>query len=543
MKRVFLLISIYLGLALGFIFLVTCLPINNKARAYAVTGETYTYSGTLSSDTTDIADYAVSSIETLTTTGYPIIRYDIDLTSYDENHMVQLASVSSLTSISTKFLRSLNYNTNSNQVDFNFGIFQTSFHVAGSHQIVLMCNEYNASDNLYHGDIYLKGAVTYTIYFTTAFVAGGYPDGATFLFNEYSKKIIRDYSQDLTSVVDMESKTDYNINFTANNAFYNDASSSSLSSGFAGYLNNNRNLNNFSWSNDNWYNADGYIYYYTEGHNQPSSFFNINGLYLLGNSSYTYNFENLDFQIKKPSYRVDNTLVMYTYDYPTLFSNINGVEYSLSKNDNLYIVGYNGSLPNSRFAYISCNDISNTIFDEYIYLKYKFNSNNVITSPNYSLGFDFNFVYHNDPLVASNGVYNYNFEKPSYVAMNWSLNPFHIPVLEAVENAVIFLVFYCPVISNILTFVHLDLFLGALINILNYFVGGVVGQFVVACLSFVIFFAIMKSLLPMTIESGKAVYNDTQFAYNRREQKKEKALAKQQRQAEYYKNHKEKKRE
>ena len=146
-----------------------------------------------------------------------------------------------------------------------------------------------------------------------------------------------------------------------------------------------------------------------------------------------------------------------------------------------------------------------------------------------SAGFDFNFVNYSMPLVASNGSYNYLFDKPNYVFAKASLDPFYIPILEWVENAIIFLVWYCPIVSDILALVHLDRFIGGLLIALRFILNSNVGTFIIACIGFFVFFATIKVFMPVVYSIGNSVggyvkeryYNSNGYRY-RQEKKKAK---------------------
>lgn len=230
------------------------------------------------------------------------------------------------------------------------------------------------------------------------------------------------------------------------------------------------------------------------------------------------NINYLEFSIYRPTERINNTLVLYNYNYGFL-SGVDSVHYSLRLGDYLYGVhvgGEPGLIPNENFIYIYNAELNNRVFDEYIVLE--FDGTSSMSYMNYGFstmkyddetrnlmidfGFDFNFTFYNQPLVASNGSYNFNFTKPGYVSMPFSLNPFYIPVLEAVQNIFIFLIFYCPIISDILALLNLDLFIGGLVSVLNFIVGLQIGQFLIGCISFIIFFVLLKSFMPVAFSSS-----------------------------------------
>lgn len=255
-------------------------------------------------------------------------------------------------------------------------------------------------------------------------------------------------------------------------------------------------------------------------------------------------FKDFYFLINRPVYRTNNSLVLYNYDYDNFLSKVSSVTYQLQKNDMKYNIVYNGTLPNSYFILVSNEKINNMIFDKYIYLyfNFKYDLNSVIfddsfvSVKDYSFGFDFNFTYYTNPLVTSNGSFNYKFEKPSYVDMPFSLVPFYLPVLEAVENALIFLMFYCPVSRHILIFIHLDEFFGSLFKVFNFsnssmsVLGVNLGSFLWSCIAFIIFFKLLQSFMPLmwsqTKNTASTLYHNSQLYVNKREKAKAKMAKK-----------------
>lgn len=268
------------------------------------------------------------------------------------------------------------------------------------------------------------------------------------------------------------------------------------------------------------YSVDFNFYYYASTSNDfvfytkivydsgSTLYFNLNTVFYDYDSFVNFYFYDNYFFIHRPVQRVDNTLVIYNFDYYNLLYSLNGITYTLLDNGNLYNVNYSGSVPNNYFIYLYNEQVSNTIFDEYIslYLKYKNNYLTVgsIYDPySVSLGFDFNFSYYVQPLVSNNGVYSYTFDKPDYVDMPFSLSPFYIPVLEIAENIMIFLVFYCPLISDIITLLHFDLFFGSLISIFDFIFNSSIGYFFLGCLAFLIYWSLLKLLFPSFLSSSR----------------------------------------
>lgn len=264
---------------------------------------------------------------------------------------------------------------------------------------------------------------------------------------------------------------------------------------------------------------------------------------------YYFDFYELNVGVYRPSYRINNTLILYNFDYYYgLYSNITYLNYVLRQGNYYYNVNYGDSsltaddtpLPNSSFVCFYSEGVQNILFDEYVTIlckSRKYIPFNIEDDMLYiTAGFDFNFVYYSEPLVASNGSYNYDFDKPSYVKMEFSLNPFYIPLLELVENALIFLIFYCPIISDIMEFTHLDVFMGGILTAVNFVVKAPVGQFVLACIGFILFFVLLKSFMPVVYGiAGRGIgfvkekyHNSNGYKYRQEKKQAKKALKYQQ---------------
>lgn len=251
---------------------------------------------------------------------------------------------------------------------------------------------------------------------------------------------------------------------------------------------------------------------------------------------YYFDFYELNIGLYRPSYRINNTLIIYNFDYYNgLYSNITYLNYVLRRGNDYYNITYGSTdltpsdnpLPNSNYLCFYNKDVQNIIFDEFITITAKtrkrINYSIVDNVLFVSAGFDFNFVQYSQPLVASNGSFNYTFDKPDYVDMKFSLAPFYIPVLEMIENAFIFLMFYCPIISDILEFIHLDMFMGGLINVINFIIGGAVGQFILSCIAFIVFFELLRRFMPVVYSAKNDIvemyHNSNGYKY--RQEKKQ----------------------
>lgn len=238
----------------------------------------------------------------------------------------------------------------------------------------------------------------------------------------------------------------------------------------------------------------------------------------------TYYTESIDFTINRPSTRVNNTLCIYNFDYVALLDNVTSTTYSLSKDNDIYVVNYDGVFPNEKYINVGNTEINNIIFDTYIDLSFDYSkvpftvsSSGIIS---YKFGFDFNFIYYTQPLITTNGTYNYTFEKPGYKdgSIEFSLVPprLNIPFTAWIYNAFVFMIFYCPIVSDLIELLHFDKFMSGLIQIFNMFIDSQIGDFIIGAFSFLVLWGILSSLLPKALSSARSIYSNSQFVYNRR---------------------------
>ena len=229
----------------------------------------------------------------------------------------------------------------------------------------------------------------------------------------------------------------------------------------------------------------------------------------------TYYTESIDFTINRPSTRVNNTLCIYNFDYVSLLDNVTSTTYSLSKDNNLYVVNYNGVLPNEKYINVGNSEINNIIFDTYIDLSFDYSKVpfNVSRSGliSYKFGFDFNFIYYTQPLITTNGTYNYTFDKPGYKdgSIEFGIAPprLNIPFTAWIYNAFVFMIFYCPIVSDLIELLHFDKFMSGLIQIFNMFINSQIGDFVLGCFAFLILWSILKNLLPSVVTSVRSRFS------------------------------------
>lgn len=322
-------------------------------------------------------------------------------------------------------------------------------------------------------------------------------------------------SSDLNSFIDLDSNT--NFNFSSEKLF--DGSSI-----------NGQNIFSFIdkllFTNDVNYLDSGLICCYGSN-NMPSISFNvlnkdgyihtttINSL----NNSFSYRFflsnyfnrydtskiivnkkliiDDFEFVINRPSERLENTLVLYNYDYDCAISSISSIKYALDRNNCLYSATYNGLLPNNRYIAVESKGLQNRLYDNYVYLYLNFNNNIIDFSENtFSLGFDFNFSRYYEPFViVSNDLITYDLP-PLNKPYNW------FDFGGWINYGFIWLIFYSPIISPISQFI-VAIF-GLLINSLRFILGFNLGSFILSFIGFIMLYNFFVSISPIQ-KIGKGI--------------------------------------
>lgn len=494
-------------------------PITSDINLYGYTasGQVIDYDGTLSSDYSNYGNYAIDSVEFLEVSGVPVYHLVFNVANFKNEELLYIYSdygSSSASNLNSSFNSFILNSSNSSQFFSIFGYIEGdySFNLVSylNGQIAqYSINVPNGSNTLAH------------LYFAPSRFSALSSNSFTFESNYFTNR----YYNGVDAVVDMSSDTnfsfDISVNYDAsslNNDFLNylfDYESGGFLKSFSLNGEDIYNFNFFTYSNNNWSNRNVPVTNISVGGGNPLDTFTDN-IYI----------SDCFFFVHKPSYRVDNTLVIYNFDYYNLLYSTDYISYQLQRNGALYNVNYNGSVENTYFIYLSNDNVNNTQFDEYVSVSIGFlnnllpfvhTDNNTYTC---DLGFDFNFTYYVQPLVSNNGIYNYTFEKPGYVEMPFSLYPFYIPVLEIVQNAFIFLLFYCPIFSDIVELLNFDMFFGSLLNIFDFITTSAIGEFVYACLGFLIFWSLLKGLFPALVSSGvssvKGAYYNSQYYYNKK---------------------------
>ena len=547
---------------MSFIFVFASIiftPINNTQIGSVFAADynnTYTYDGSIDSDLNGMGNYSINSVNSLYIDGSLIFYATIDSSKFTSDYVV-LAKWQ----LNSGYFSDSNFGNNI--VSFYSHVFNNNANLS----FAVVSNNSNSSkmevfvkSNVCSLLIY-KNSGTYQLIFSQMFI--NFKKWNNWYFGHYASRSDstsslsdyllnrNSYTYDISSVssgmVDMSSETFITPNLKIDNNFTYvnnlNIDPNVWQSTFLRYVldifNNGNNLGlNFVnsgldkkfYGEVGWYKRDSIdkVNYISNVAISGLTFFNFTGAinsnsFSAGNILiYSVSFY---FLIEKPVYRVNNTLIIYNYDYFDQLSKIKSIKYSLSKDNNLYVVQYSGEIPNSKYIYLYNNEIQNITFDEYIYLYLTFDGNIFYTS--YSnlgsnkrsyyidldLGFDFNFTYYAEPLVLGNGSYNYTFEKPAYkdARIGFSIAPprLEIPIEAWAYNVVIFFCFYCPIISDVLNLLHINYFINALMTVFGLFASSTIGNFVNAALCFLLFWAIMKSLLPSMGNSFVSGVKDT----------------------------------
>jgi len=321
--------------------------------------------------------------------------------------------------------------------------------------------------------------------------------------SQYSCTTYRNYScssEDLSQFLDMNSETNFNFDYQSMLTYVNQSSLYNIIDFFTlkqrdmycGNLLDCVSSFHFSFHNGGTYSANTIS-------SNSHYFFSMNLSFNTATYS-DYDYEIIesgcvikDFEIivNKPVIRLDNTLVLYNYNYDCAISSISSIEYCLSKDNDLYKAKYTGSLPNNKFIGVVSGELQNRIYDEYIYIYLTFNGNkvNFDSVGNFALGFDFNFSRYYEPFVIKGS----------------ELNNYNLPTLNKPDDwhdfggwiryGFVWFIFYNPVIAPISKFI-VSIF-GVFINVFKFILGFELGAFLLAFIGFIIIYNLFVSISPI----------------------------------------------
>ena len=225
--------------------------------------------------------------------------------------------------------------------------------------------------------------------------------------------------------------------------------------------------------------------------------------------TFSLNIINFEVLIDMPTYRSQNSLLIYNYDYNSMLSNCSGVSYRLLRDSYYYDIVYNGTIPNKQVLVINNPNINNLTFSNYIYVKFNFDSPVPIRNDGTVLTcFDFNFGNYVEPFPqvtvnSSEATFDrpdlptdltprLNFEKTDTIP--WFKISLYFPVVKYIEYAFIWLLFYCPVIGDCTAFLYT--FFNKFLDIFNIVIELPLGTFIVSFICFILCFKLFSYFVP-----------------------------------------------
>lgn len=539
---------------------------------YVNDGETITYEGELTSRVSDIGNYALTDIVSLNIDGYYLVRGTYTVTSENKglsNFCINIPIEADNYNLGfDNYVNAVCFNSNSDYFDFNFLIASASTdtdindpNAIGLGRIYVDNGDYSASLGsrtlIFSFDSSSVGSTFYFYFSNYAFelydkpytngsTTGTYPCWRFAENSKYTKDTNYMFTENLNYLVDMNSNTNFSYSLLSEDnksPFYNHNSIDYFS-----YLlfNQDKEYNILTSHNDRWFfdcDLSVQVEYGDIVHFNTSiikklglNYFIFNGL---SDMQYNYQVEDYYFIVDKPTYRVNNALLLYNFDYYNTLYNVNSVVYELSKNGNYYDIVYNGTLPNYKYMYIDNEQINNTIFDRYIFVHFTFNNNNIINLLEngeyvpYYVGFDFNFAYYVEPLISDSSTFEYDFDKPKYKDTG---DIFNINWLAVVYNIVVFIAFYFPLTALIFNALGLNYFLGGLLNVISFIFDNPLGNFLLGCLAFIIFFKVLMWFWPIAWDYTKKGFTIISTNERRKAKKEYFKYANERRKQDYFRN-------
>lgn len=520
-------------------------PITQDLNLYGYIndGDVTDYIGNLTSRMSDIGNYAISDIVSLNLEGAFLTSVDYVFKPGDFNDFLVLEVPKNTITETISNVKSFLFNTNNDKFDFNMFVeCSTSFSIS----------RFPMSDNydwLYiRPDNSTTNAILNVSYTNAVYYYDSNGDIQTTLNSPYYKETNYMFTEDTNQFVDMNSDTNYEIKFFNP---YNDEFSPYLSHNSGTYLSynlfftyfyqNEIPFTSFTISSSNVNVSDSEFYYKTANNV-------VSDKLTCGFSQYSvtdftkfqaqYFITDFYFIVDKPTFRVNNSLIIYNYDYYNTLFNVDELMYQLGKNGDYYNIKFTGEIPNYKYLYLDNELINNTIFDRYIFIHMHFTNTalNLLEADNfkaYPLGFDFNFVYYTEPLISDSSTFDYDFDKPTYKDTG---DIFNINWLAVVYNIVVFIAFYMPLVSQVFEMLGLNYFFGGLLNVISFIFDNPLGNFLLGCLAFIIFFKLMLWFWPMAYQVGKNAYQSTSFYKSRQLEKDYQNYSANRRKNDYMKN-------
>lgn len=238
--------------------------------------------------------------------------------------------------------------------------------------------------------------------------------------------------------------------------------------------------------------------------------------------------ENLEILINMPTYRTQNSLILYNYDYASTLSSVTKVKYRLLRDYNYYDVVYSGSIPNYKTIVIDNKNTNNITYSNYIYLNITCNSLPVSNAGKVNFGFDFNFGNFVEPFpTISTDSSTSKFDRPALPTdltprlsvvktdtVPWFKLDFHFPVINWIKYGFLWVLFYAPVIGDCTAFLYT--FFGKFVSIFNVFISLPIGTFLVAFVTFMLCFKLFTYFVPFINNTVGVTIKNISYNSNRK---------------------------
>jgi hypothetical protein len=511
--------------------LLCCLTIITSCigSSFVVNASSFTYSATVVENSNQLMVNGIKDIESFSTAVSFAYKFTYTPT-YD-----------------TTFFRFIGSSTSSSSYSGDLFIFNHNGNVLAQrnlYNVILSCETSstgitlapNSSSGSTTRKITLKGNNTYTVYLGTGlgsfynikqgrFINRPMLYGSNSLYGIWCNVTHSNYNNfttdNLNYLVDFNPDTNFSLNVdTLYSGQYINGNTLNGSIGnynFQTFYNKYNSVTSdiqFSYSN---YSTLGYgelLDGSTNKINSTSTWYNCTELYFnkpfISNLTLELCFGEFDFNIYRPFYRFNNTLSIYNYDYLGLLSSAYAVNYSLTRGSDYYNISYINydGLPNYKNLLFSCEEIKNTLFDDYIDLHiYVSNSNSLgsvdfttLNNTKFSFGFDFNFDEYLKPLVVDNGVFdNFQIQRPDYVEMKFSLSPLYLPILEILQNSFVYFVYDFPIFKDLLAILGFDNIVSLIYSIMQFILYVLnLGDFLTGLIAFFVCIGFIRLLVPVS---------------------------------------------
>lgn len=246
------------------------------------------------------------------------------------------------------------------------------------------------------------------------------------------------------------------------------------------------------------------------------------------------NIDNFEILIDMPTYRSQNSLIIYNYDYDSMLAYVNNVTYRLMRDNCYYDIVFSGEIPNYKTLVVENPNIVNRTFSNYVFLTIDFD---IIPFPRdkiINLGFDFNFGNFIEPFpqITTNNS-KQTFERPALPTdltprlnfevtdtIPWFRVGLYFPVVKYIEYGFIWLLFYCPIIGDCTSFLYT--FFNKFLAIFNIVLDLPMGTFILSFIAFILCFNLFSVFLPFASKKVNVTFkNISNNISNKRKENKQ----------------------